>query len=285
MLPASERAMTEVPLLNFYRHGHVTQDKEWEIRPTLEECYRRLSAHPLPEKVEVRLCQMPSQLADFLQAEKDKLGIQTLGDESFTCSHDAWRGFPRVLVCMERLFALSAIARLGTLRHEAAHTVLHGALAYYVFRIPPDCLELAQAKGLGLALLQQVLYYCATAVKDFEVTRLLLRQGYQDCQVAFAQAQFLPSDEDKLAWLLAKHHSQAKLLFFTSQAKTLLLGWPLELAGLMQLEVYANSMLSYMNPEERKWLLITAANIARQLSDDTHNNVRLTLRQVLRDLL
>jgi len=99
---------------------------------------------------------------------------------------------------MERLFALSDMARLGTLRHEAAHTVLHGALAYYVFRIPPDCLELA---------------------------------------------------------------------------------------GLMQLEVYANSMLSYIDPEERKRLLITAANIARQLGDDTHNNVRVTLKQVLRDLL
>jgi hypothetical protein len=94
--------------------------------------------------------------------------------------------------------------------------MLHGALAYYVFRIPPGCLELARAKGLDLTLLQQVLYYCAAVVKDFEVTRLLLRQGYQDCQVAFAQAQFLPSDEDKLAWFLARHHPQAKLLFFTS---------------------------------------------------------------------
>ena len=277
--------MTEVPLLDFYRHGHVTQRWEEETRHTLEECYKRLSGHPLPKKVEVRLCQTPSQLADFLQAEKDELGIQTLGDESFICSHDAWRGFPRLLICTERLFALSAMARLGTLRHEAAHTVLHGALAYYVFRIPPHCLELARAKGLGLTLLQQVLYYCATAVKDFEVTKILLGQGYQECQVAFAQAQFLPSDEDKLAWLLARHHPQGKLLFFTGQLKTLLLGWPLEVAGLMQLEVYANSMLSYMDTEEQKRLLITAVNIARQLSDDTHNNVRLTLRQVLRDLL
>ena len=277
--------MTEVPLLDFYRHGHVTQQWEEETRHTLEECYQRLSGRSLPKKVEVRLCQTPSQLADFLQAEKDELGIQTLGDESFICSHDAWRGFPRLLICTERLFALSAMARLGALRHEVAHTVLHGALVYYVFRIPPDCLELARAKGLGLTLLQQVLYYCAAAVKDFEVIRLLLRQGYQDCQVAFAQAQFLPSDEDKRAWLLVRHHPQGKLLFFTGQLKTLLLGWPLEVAGLMRLEGCADSMLSYMEPEERKRLLITAADIARQLGDDTHNNVRLTLRQVLRDLL
>ncbi|NWF77079.1 MAG: hypothetical protein HXY36_00510 [Chloroflexi bacterium] len=277
--------MTRVPLLDFYRHGCVSQDKEQEIRDTLEECYRRLSVQPLPEKVEVRLCQTPSQLADFLQAEKGELGIQTVGDESFICSHDAWRGFPRVLVCVARLFALCAIARLGTLRHEAAHTVLHGGLAYYVFRIPRDCLELAKAKDMDSIMLQQVLYYCATAVKDFEVTRLLLSLGYRECQAAFGAAQFSASHEDKLAWLLARHHPQGKLLFFTSQLKTLLMGWPLELAGLMPLEDAADSMLNYLEPEERKRLLGMAVSIAKQLGDDTHNNVRLTLGQVLQELI
>jgi len=88
--------MTEVPLLDFHRHGHITQRWEEETRHTLEEYYQRLSDHPLPKKVEVRLCQTQSQLTEFLQAEKDELGIQTLGDESFICSHDAWRGFPRL---------------------------------------------------------------------------------------------------------------------------------------------------------------------------------------------
>jgi hypothetical protein len=281
MLPAGEHAMTEVPLLDFYRHGHVTQRWEEETRYTLEECYKRLSGHPFPEKVEVRLCQTPAQMAEFLQAEKDKLGIQTLGDESFICSHDAWRGFPRLLICTERLFALSPMARLGTLRHEAAHTVLHGALAYYVCRIPRDCIELAQAKGMNLSLLQQVLYYCSIAVKDFEATRLLLHQGYRECQVAFAQAQFVPSDEDKFAWLLARGNPQARLLFFTSQLKALLLSWPLDIAGLFPLERYADSMLSYIEAEERKRWLDLVGSIAKQLGDDTHENIRLTLRKVL----
>ena len=227
--------MIELPLLDFHYHGHITQSELQEIRGTLEECYPRLGRW-LPERVEVHLFDTPVQIAAFLASEKTELGIRTSGDDAFICSHDAWRGSPRLLICAERLFALSPIARLGAIRHEAAHTVLHGALAYYVFRIPTDCLELAQAKGMDLAMLQQVLYYCATAVKDFEVTRLLLHQGYGECQVAFAEAQFLPSDEDKLAWLLARHHPQARLLFFTSQLKTLLFGWPLEVAGLMHLE-------------------------------------------------
>jgi hypothetical protein len=276
--------MTKLPLLDFHHHGQVTQDQLQEIQGTLEECYPRLGQW-LPEKVEVHVFDTGAQMAAFLASDKAELGITTSGDDAFICSHDAWRGSPRLLICTERLFALSAVARLGALRHEAAHTVLHGALAYYVFRIPQDCLELAQAKGMELAMLQQVLYYCATAVKDFEVTRLLLHQGYRECQIAFVEAQFSPSHEDELAWLLARHQPQGKLLFFSSQLKTLLLGCPMEAAGLMYIESATDSMLSYMEPDQRKQLLSMAINIAKQLGEDTHDSVRLTLKKVLQELL
>ena len=276
--------MVKLPLLDFRCHGQVEQDKIREIQGVLEECYTRLGGW-LPERVEVHLFDTPTGLAGFLEGEKKELGIKTGGDEAFICSHDAWRGSPRLLVCMERLSALSPMARLGALRHEVAHTVLHGALVYYVLRIPLDCLQLAQAKGVDLTMLQQVLYYCATAVKDFEATRLLLSRGYRECQVTYTEAQFVPSDEDEFAWLLAKQHPQARLLFFTSQLEMLLPSWPLEVAGLMRLEECADSMLSYMEPDERKRLVDEAISIAKQLGEDTHNNVRLTLTQVLGELL
>jgi hypothetical protein len=276
--------MTKLPVLGFHCHGHVSQHELEEIRSILEECYPSLGKW-LPERVEVRLFYTSLQLAIFLESEKEELGIRTSGDEAFICSHDAWRGFPRILICLERLKTLAHLARLGALRHEAAHTVLHGGLAYYVFRIPPNCIELAQTKGIDLSLLQQVLYFCAAAVKDLEVTRLLLQQGYQECQLAFAQTQFLPSEEDKLAWLLAIHNPQARLLFFTGQLKMLLLSWPLEMAGLLSLEQCTDSMLSYIEPEERKRLIDLTASIANQLGEDTHDNVRLALKQVLLQLL
>ena len=275
--------MAELPTLGFRCYGQIIQDELREIRNTLKDCYLHLGSW-LPERVEIHLFDTPARLAGFLESEKAELGIKTTGDEAFICSHDAWRGFPRLLICTERLSALSPLARLGTLRHEAAHTVLHGALAYYVFRIPADCLELARAKGMEQVVLQQVLYYCAIAVKDFEVTRLLLRQGYRECQVASAQALSLPGEDDKLAWLLAKYNRQARLLFFAGQLKTLLLNWPLEVVGLLSLEELADSILGYIEPAERKALLDLAADITGQLGEDTHDNVRLTLRQVLPEL-
>jgi len=65
----------------------------------------------------------------------------------------------------------------------------------------------------------------------------------------------------------------------------LLPGWPLEVAGLMRLEGCAESMLSYIEPDKRKHLVHEATSIAKQLGEDTHNNVRLTLTQVLEELL
>jgi hypothetical protein len=276
--------MKHLPLLEFHYHGSSAQEYEQAIRAVLDETYPNLGQW-LPPKVEVHLFSNAGELTAFIQNEKTQLGITTLGDESFICSHDAWHGFPRLLICTARLSALPPLARLGALRHEAGHTVLHGGLAYYVFRVPQDCLRMAQAFGLDNAGLQQVLYFCAIAVKDFEVTRLLLNAGFRDCQVAFAGIQSSKNMDDELAWLLAKSHPLARRLFFASQLKTLLLGWPLAEARLIALKEMTDSMLSYMQPEERKLLIETAEGIVNQLGQKTHDNVSLTLRLVLQNPL
>ncbi len=107
--------MTKLPALDFHCHGYVTQDELQKIRSTLEECYPQLGRW-LPEKVEVRVFDTSTQLAIFLESEKTELGIETSGDEAFICSHDAWRGFSRLLICIERLSVLPLLAQLGTLR-------------------------------------------------------------------------------------------------------------------------------------------------------------------------
>jgi hypothetical protein len=276
------KIMTKLPILEFYCYGQVSQDDLHEIRNILEECYSRLGeGQKIPDRVEVRLFKTSDQSLEFLQKEKKELGIGTSGDEAFICSHDAWRGYSRLSVCLERLNTLSPIARLGALRHEVAHSVLHGGPEYYTVRIPEDCVELARTKGMAPALLQQVLYYCAIAVKDFEVTRLLLKSGYSECQVAFIESVFIPGEEDKLAWSLLSSHPQGKFIFFYSQLKTLLTGISLEIAGLVELERWNDQMLFYVSPKERRHWLVFARNLALQLDDITQENIQLVLRSVL----
>ena len=274
--------MTKLPILEFHCCGKVSQDELQDIRDILEECYSRLGeGRKIPDRVEVRLFETSDKLLEFLQREKKELGIGTSGDEAFFCSHDAWRGYSRLSVCLERLNTLSPIARLGALRHEVAHSVLHGGPEYYTVRIPADCVAVASKRGVAPAMLQQVLYYSAIAVKDFEVTRLLLKAGYSECQVAFIESVFTASEADKLAWSLLSSNPQGKFIFLCSQLKTLLLGIALEIAGLVELERWNDQMLFYVSPQERRDWLVFARNLALQLGDITQENIQLVLRTVL----
>src|SRR4030043_2404078 len=114
----------------------------------------------------------------LLKEDKIRLGITTGGDEEFICSHDAWRGYPRVICCVEKLAKLNKLARPGAIRHEAAHSALHGSLEYYIFRIPDDCRHTAEIKALDSAVLDQALYYVSVAVKDFEATRFFIQHSF-----------------------------------------------------------------------------------------------------------
>jgi hypothetical protein len=40
---------------------------------------------------------------DFYQREKKELGVVTGEETDFLATHDAWRGYPRIHICQERL--------------------------------------------------------------------------------------------------------------------------------------------------------------------------------------
>jgi hypothetical protein len=50
-------------------------------------------------------------MQDLLREENFRLGISSSGDEEFICSHDAWRSYPRIIFCLERLTKLNRMTR------------------------------------------------------------------------------------------------------------------------------------------------------------------------------
>src|SRR4030065_76247 len=73
-------------------------------------------------KVEIRVVDRESNIRALHKEDKVRLGIATSSDYDFICSHDTWRGYPRVICCMEKLAKLDRLARPGAIRHEAAHS-------------------------------------------------------------------------------------------------------------------------------------------------------------------
>jgi len=226
----------------------------------------------------------------LLKEDKLRLGITTSGDEEFICSHDAWRGYPRVICCLEKLAKLNKLARLGAIRHEAAHSALHGSLEYYIFRIPDDCRHTAAIKGLDSTVLDQALYYVSVAVKDFEVTKFLVQHDFINCQFTFALEWLRPSEQDKSTWKLAQTNRQAKFIYLTTLLKPTLFAHPLlalprskkiSLEHQVQLARRVEELLEHLGSAEQNKLLQVTNMIVEDATEDTHRNVDSALRQAM----
>ncbi len=226
----------------------------------------------------------------LLKEDKLRLGMAAGGDDEFICSHDAWRGYPRVICSLDRLTKMNKLGRVGAIRHEAAHSALHGSIEYYIFRIPDECRHTATIKGLEAPVLDQALYYVSVAVKDFEATRLLVQHDFIDCQFNFALEWLKPSEQDKSAWKLAQTNRQAKFVYLTTLLKPMLFANPLlalprskniSLENQVQLARRVEQMLEHLGTTEQNRLLQVTSVIAEEATEDTHKNVDIAMCQAM----
>lgn len=275
--------------LNIITSGNIPWSFKKEIENTFRDCYRRFVPR-VPYKVEIHVVDREHNMRALLKEDKLRLGITTSGDEEFICSHDAWRGYPRVICCLEKLAKLNKLARLGAIRHEAAHSALHGSLEYYIFRIPEDCRHTAAIKGLDSPVLDRALYYVSVAVKDFEVTRFLVQHDFIGCQFTFALEWLRPSEQDKSTWKLAQTNRQAKFIYLTTLLKPTLFAHPLlalprskkiSLEHQVQLARRVEELLEHLGSAEQNRLLQVTNMIVEDATEDTHRNVDSALRQAM----
>lgn len=170
---------------------------EW-ILGVLEDCYRRIGQ---PELLELWIFERASRMDAVLAEEAASVGVRgPVSGLGFFATHDAWRGTPRIMVCLKGMRGLPRLLQLGGLRHEAGHSVLHGSLEHYIFPMPRSLLKASELLGGSRELAETLLYLLSIAVKDFEVERLLVDHGFIDCQFAYAEYVVKPSREEVEAW-------------------------------------------------------------------------------------
>lgn len=276
--------------LNVITTGNIPWGLKRDIENIFRDCYRRFGSR-VPYKIEIHVVDKEPMMRALLKEDKIRLGITTGGDEEFICSHDAWRGYPRVICCVEKLAKLDRLARPGAIRHEAAHSALHGSLEYYIFRIPDDCRHTAEIKALDSAVMDQALYYVSVAVKDFEATRFLIQHDFINCQFAFALDMLQPSKQDEAAWKLAQTNRQAKFIYLTTLLKPILFAHPLlalprsskgiSLDHQVQLARRVEELLESLGSAEQNKLLQVANMIVEDATDDTHKNVDSAMRHAM----
>jgi len=276
--------------LSYFSRGDVSNSFKKEVSEVLNDCYGRF-AEKVPYKIEIYAFDKEDNLSSFLREEKFKLGLSfNTVDDASACTHEVLRGYPRLLLCQERLLKYSKQARAGAMRHEAAHTILHGALEYSIFQIPEDCRHTATVKGIENEKLEEVFFQLSLGIKDFEATRFLIQHDYIHCQFHYAMEWIKPAEDDKTAWTISRTNRQTKFVYESALMRPILFTNPLlslpktkrvPAEMQLQLSVRMEQMIALLGEAEENKVLKVAGSIIETLSEDTHNNIDAAFHQLM----
>jgi len=178
------------------KSGEVSQSIADKIVSILAGCYK-IIGEPMANSVDLRI------------VGKSARGI-------FFATHDALSGKPTITVYMDKFLEMPQLVGLAGIRRQAAHSVLHGSLEYYLIRVPKDLVRVMKQYNLPQGCVSSLLYSVGMAAKEYEVTQLLYGKNFIEDQVAYAKYILDPSIEEVLAWELALRNRLEKTLYLTS---------------------------------------------------------------------
>ncbi|MGQ9552053.1 MAG: hypothetical protein ACUVUE_06460 [Candidatus Bathycorpusculaceae bacterium] len=202
------------------RFGTVESARADYIQAVMRECYLRLEPHDV-SLVDLYIFEKSSSLEAFIERESKEIGVAS---ESFSgqffAMHAAYRGIPRISVCLERMKHLPELVQEGGIRHEVGHSVLHGSLLYYLLPFPQALSELVARQKISQQYAFNLLYLTSIAVKDYEVSRLLRNRGFIEDQIVYSKHLLTFTEDDMLSWEISRNLPQAKILYLVSCLKT-----------------------------------------------------------------
>jgi len=267
--------------------GFVGEEELDYIISLIRDCYNRIGKE---ERYELELYLFPdsNSAMSFIKKEKAVLGIVSAEFGSqFLATHDAWRGKPRIMLRMDSLRGVQPLIRDGCIRHEVGHSVLHGSLEYYKFGIPSSLLSLGIEFGLSNEYLFNVLYLTSIAVKDYEVTRLLVKNGFLEDQIAYVSYLLEPSKEELEAYELARSSKQGIVLYLLSFLKPIGCAAPLLREGRYGKELWKKLEIAtaHISKDLRDRLFETILGGFFLLGDNTFSNVEFMLDLLVKTML
>lgn len=263
------------PKIVVCRFGKVDDKKVNQIVGIMQECYSRLAPHEV-DVLDLYIFERSSTVEAFLAEESKRVGVASSSfDELFFSTHDAWRGFSRIIICQERMKKLPTLAQKGGIRHEVGHSVLHGSPLYYIFTIPPALLDLAKRFRLSRRYVTNMLYLMSIAVKDYEVSRLLHKHSYVEDQIAFAKHMLTPMESDEISWEISRAKPDAEALCLVSYLKLIGYATPFltDEDSKKEINHYIRESLSFLPKKHFTKLLEQTPKIFQQLELNTLNNV------------
>ncbi len=275
------------PKIVVSKFGEVGAEEIDRTVAVMKECYGRLAPHEVT-LVDLYVFERSSSTEAFLAKEFKEVGVVSAPfDELFFAMHDAWRGTPRIVLCLERMRKLPRLVQTGGIRHEVGHSVLHGSLRYYLLSLPPVLLDLSKRFNLSLEYATNLLYLISIAVKDYEVSRLLHERGYVKDQVAYVKHVLTVSESDALSWKISRGKPLAEALCLISCLKAVSFAVPLLLNKTLDEAIRrrVTKSLSYLPTRYSTLLFKTALEGFSSMGVDTLNNINHMTRLIAENIV
>ena len=208
--------------------GFLSQIQTW-VKNVLEKA----DPSSTPPYLRLTIWKNIKALQEFYDQEKEDLGIVTGEESDFLATHEAWRGYPRIHICHERIKDVQDAVIEGVLHHEIGHALFHGSMEFYTFIFTDRLQEAARFNGFDLHLLQQCVYFLSIAIKDWEVIPWLTQIGLGPCQKSLLEYMMKDTEEEQEAWGVAKHSPVIKKIAMATFLKIIL---PIEAMVLIRSE-------------------------------------------------
>ena len=231
----------------------LTQVRTW-VNEVLE--IKEVPSSP-PPYLYLSIWKTMEKYQDFYQGEKKELGVVTGEETDFLATHDAWRGYPRIHICQERLMGIDGTIVQGVIHHETGHALHHGAPEFYTFRFSNRLQEAGRFYGLDLPLLQQCVYLLSVAIKDQDVTLWLAKNGLGSSQLVLLGYLLSNTEDEHQVWERIQESHALRKIAFAAFLKTLLPIEALIWAGFEGAQIFRDQwdeVYEWLSDRERKGL-------------------------------
>jgi hypothetical protein len=200
----------------------------------------------------------------FYEREKEELSVITGEETEFLATHEAWRGYPRIHICEERLEDIPEAVVQGAVHHEIGHALLHCTPEFYTFAFSGSLQETARSFGFDLARLQQCVYFVSIAIKDREVVQWLTEIGLAASQLSLLQYLLIDVDDERRTWRAVHGFPALKKIVLAALLKVII---PIEALsslgtkGAGSLKDQWNQAYGWLTQDERRQLFRLAQDI------------------------
>lgn len=203
-------------------HEGIGNNFSTQIRRWANDVLKRAGPLSLPPYLRITIWKNMEEFQAFYRREKEALGVTTGEETEFLATHDAWRGYPSIHICQEKLRGIPGPIVQGVIHHEISHALHHGIPEFYTFRFSNRLQEVGRDYGLDLSLLQQYVYFLSVAIKDLEVVQWLAEIGLGFSQQALLEHLISDTEEDQRIWKVVRGSPALKKIALAAFLKTLL---------------------------------------------------------------